>query len=42
MKVDEVLIPGAISELEALGCGVKLLGTYDAYMIKQGAEKEAK
>lgn len=42
MKVDEILIPGAISELEALGCGVKLLGTYNAYMIKQGAEKEAK
>lgn len=40
MKVDEVLIPGAISELEALGCGVKLLGSYKAYMIKQDVEKE--
>ncbi len=23
MKLDEVLIPGAIAEMEALGCGVK-------------------
>lgn len=39
MKVDEVLIPGAIAELEALGCGVKLLGTYEAYYIRQEIEE---
>ncbi len=33
MKLDEVLIPGAIAELEALGCGVKLLGSYPAMMV---------
>jgi len=39
MRVDEVLIPGAIAELEALGCGVKLLGTYEAYFIRQEIEE---
>ncbi|MBD1381213.1 prephenate dehydratase [Metabacillus arenae] len=34
MSMDEILIPGAIAELEALGCGVKLLGTYCAYDLK--------
>ena len=34
MKLDEVLIPGAIAELEALGCGVKLLGSYPSFMIE--------
>jgi prephenate dehydratase len=33
MKLDEVLIPGAISELEALGCGVKVLGSYPSFKI---------
>lgn len=33
MKLDDVLIPGAIAELEALGCGVKLLGSYPAIMV---------
>ncbi|RSD23294.1 prephenate dehydratase [Mesobacillus subterraneus] len=28
LEIDDVLIPGAIAELEALGCGVKLLGSY--------------
>ncbi len=27
-QMDEVLIPGAIAELEALGCSVKVLGSY--------------
>ncbi|MDQ0161202.1 prephenate dehydratase [Aeribacillus alveayuensis] len=31
MKMDEVLIPGAIAELEALGCGVKFLGSYPSF-----------
>lgn len=30
-KYDDVLIPGAIAELEALGCSVKLLGSYPYY-----------
>lgn len=33
MKLDGVLIPGAISELEALGCGVKILGSYPSFII---------
>jgi prephenate dehydratase len=33
MKMDDVLIPGAMAELEALGCGVRTLGTYSAYLI---------
>ncbi len=41
MLVDEILIPGAIAELEALGCGVKLLGTYEAYSIKQSTMQES-
>mgnify|MGYP001770201799 FL=1 len=32
-KMDDVLIPGAIQELEALGCGVKVLGSYRAYKL---------
>ncbi|WP_042459151.1 prephenate dehydratase [Neobacillus dielmonensis] len=34
MKLDEVLIPGAIAELEALGCGVTLLGSYPKLNVK--------
>lgn len=30
-KMDEVLIPGAIAELEALGCSVSVLGSYPYY-----------
>ncbi|MED3623695.1 prephenate dehydratase [Neobacillus thermocopriae] len=33
MKLDDVLIPGAIAELEALGCGVKVLGSYPSVNI---------
>ena len=33
MKLDEVLIPGAIAELEALGCGVTLLGSYPSVIV---------
>ncbi|MEH7106612.1 MULTISPECIES: prephenate dehydratase [Bacillaceae] len=33
-KLDDVLIPGAIAELEALGCGVKVLGSYPALMVE--------
>jgi prephenate dehydratase len=34
MKMDEVLIPGAIAELEALGCGVNVLGSYPSYHLE--------
>lgn len=33
MKMDDVLIPGAISELEALGCHINVLGTYPSFLI---------
>lgn len=33
MKLDEVLVPGAMAELEALGCGVTLLGSYPTFMV---------
>ncbi|WP_246941517.1 prephenate dehydratase [Bacillus pinisoli] len=32
--IDEVLIPGAIAELEALGCGVISLGSYPVFEVK--------
>lgn len=34
-KMDDVLIPGAIAELEAIGCEVKTLGSYPFYMIEK-------
>jgi len=38
-KMDDVLLPGAFAEMEALGCQVRFLGTYPVF-IKQrnGAE----
>jgi len=33
-KMDDVLIPGAMQELEALGCEVKLLGSYPYYVVQ--------
>lgn len=37
MKMDEVLIPGVIAELEALKCQVKLLGSYPCFsLLKKG------
>jgi prephenate dehydratase len=35
-EMDDVLIPGAIAELEALGSKVKVLGSYPAYRIEKG------
>ncbi|OLO36469.1 prephenate dehydratase [Alkalihalophilus pseudofirmus] len=32
-KMDEILIPGVIAELEALGCGVRVLGSYPFFTI---------
>jgi prephenate dehydratase len=32
-EMDDVLIPGAISELEAIGCEVKKLGSYPLYSV---------
>lgn len=31
--LDDVLIPGAVAELEALGCQVKILGSYPYYQL---------
>ncbi|WP_171050894.1 prephenate dehydratase [Bacillus sp. BHET2] len=31
--MDDVLLPGAISEMEALGCKVKMIGTYSSYLL---------
>ncbi|BCB04980.1 prephenate dehydratase [Bacillus sp. KH172YL63] len=31
--MDDVLLPGAISEMEALGCKVKMIGTYRSYLL---------
>ncbi|HVI20564.1 MAG TPA: prephenate dehydratase, partial [Bacillus sp. (in: firmicutes)] len=35
MKLDDVLIPGAIAELEALDCHVKVLGSYPYYHLQR-------
>ncbi|WP_096440354.1 prephenate dehydratase [Alteribacter populi] len=32
-KQDDVLIPGAIQEIKALGCGVTVLGSYPCYQL---------
>jgi prephenate dehydratase len=32
-EMDEVLLPGAISEMEALGCKVKVIGSYSSYLL---------
>jgi prephenate dehydratase len=34
MKQDDVLIPGAVAELEALGCSVKILGSYPYFQLR--------
>ncbi|MGM9956715.1 MAG: prephenate dehydratase [Peribacillus sp.] len=36
MALDEVLIPGTISELEALGCTVSILGSYPCFTVQNG------
>lgn len=35
MSMDDILIPGAIAELEALGCSVEVLGSYPYFQIKK-------
>jgi prephenate dehydratase len=35
-ELDEILIPGAIAELEALGSKVKVLGSYPSFKIEKG------
>ncbi|TCP29803.1 prephenate dehydratase [Scopulibacillus darangshiensis] len=34
MKMDDVLLPGVKSELEALGCQVNIIGSYPCYVVK--------
>ncbi|QRG69422.1 prephenate dehydratase [Brevibacillus choshinensis] len=36
-KMDDVLLPGAFAEIEAIGCQVRQLGTYPFYMQKAGS-----
>jgi prephenate dehydratase len=33
--MDDVLIPGVVSELQALGCGVDILGSYPCFTLNQ-------
>ncbi|MBM7097806.1 prephenate dehydratase [Bacillus sp. H-16] len=33
-ELDDILLPGAIKEIEALGCGVSVLGSYPCYLQK--------
>jgi prephenate dehydratase len=35
-EMDEILIPGAIAELEALGSKVKVLGSYPSFIMEKG------
>ena len=39
MAMDEVLIPGAIAELEALGCTVSILGSYPSFAVENSVKK---
>lgn len=41
MALDEVLIPGTISELEALGCSVSVLGSYPSFAVENSIKKES-
>ncbi|MGD8188841.1 prephenate dehydratase [Brevibacillus ginsengisoli] len=34
-RMDEVLLPGAFAEIEALGCQLRQLGTYPFYVLKE-------
>ncbi|GAE35115.1 prephenate dehydratase [Halalkalibacter akibai] len=37
--MDDVLIPGAMSEIKALGCGVELLGSFPVYSFQKNVAK---
>ncbi|NGQ94282.1 prephenate dehydratase [Brevibacillus sp. SYP-B805] len=39
-RMDEVLLPGAFAEIEALGCQVRQLGTYPLYVHNGSKESE--
>ncbi|WP_017728644.1 prephenate dehydratase [Halalkalibacterium ligniniphilum] len=39
-RADDVLIPGVTAELEALGCGVELLGSYPCFSYREITEKQ--
>ncbi|WP_078552647.1 prephenate dehydratase [Bacillus alkalicellulosilyticus] len=41
-RMDEVLIPGVIAELEALGCGVRVLGSYPCFTLKKTKDVDKK
>lgn len=35
-QMDEILMPGAFAEIEALGCQIRLMGTYPVYLKESG------
>ncbi|MCF6092725.1 prephenate dehydratase [Microaerobacter geothermalis] len=37
--MDDVLLPGAFAEIEAIGCEVRYLGTYPCFMVKESIVK---
>jgi prephenate dehydratase len=39
-RMDEILLPGAFAEIEALGCQVRQLGTYPLYVENDAKESE--
>lgn len=39
-RIDDVLVPGAFAEMEALGCNVQVLGSYYAYEVGNVAEHQ--
>jgi prephenate dehydratase len=34
-EMDDVLLPGAIKEIETLGCGVSILGSYPCFLLEE-------
>ncbi|OMP67558.1 prephenate dehydratase [Domibacillus epiphyticus] len=38
-RIDDVLVPGAFAEMEALGCTVQVLGSYYGYEVGQAKNK---
>ncbi|MGO4887427.1 prephenate dehydratase [Anaerobacillus sp. MEB173] len=42
MKMDDVLIPGVKAELEALNCGVRILGSYPCFSLSKANEQIVK
>ena len=41
-RMDAVLLPGVKAELEALGCGVRILGSYPCFSVKNEVKEDIK